>query len=91
MTSPTSSKDYFNSNSRVQGVKVRRVGLRTFGELAEEFGLKPAQLREKMKNSTHKPPAPEFKHAGGNLMNDRTYYNPIEMRLWWKKHNGVSP
>jgi hypothetical protein len=64
--------------------------LRTFTEMAAEFGLTIAQLRYQMAHSEHNPPAPRIRsHSGLSVSNK--YYDPAEMRAWWKRHNRNSP
>jgi hypothetical protein len=65
--------------------------LRTFNEMADEFGLKIGQLRYHMANSEHSPPQPKIRsHSSLSVTNN--YYNPSEMRAWWKLHkSSVKP
>lgn len=60
--------------------------LRTFAEMAEEFGLKPAQLRAFMGKSKHAPPMPRIQRRCA-FQSARTYYDPRELRAWWIRHN----
>jgi hypothetical protein len=61
---------------------VPRPPLRTFAELAEEFGVTMAQLRGAFKASGPKP----------KLFNRRTqqhWYEPNEVRRWWAARNAA--
>lgn len=58
---------------------------RTFTELAQEFGLTPGQLRGEMRFSPVPVPKPELIHHSNAGRN--TWYDPHEMRRWWKAHN----
>ena len=60
--------------------------LRTFTEMAAEFGLTIAQLRYQMAHSEHNPPEPRIR-SHGRLSVSNKYYDPAEMRAWWKRHN----
>ena len=59
--------------------------LRTITEMAEEFGLTSHQLAGLMCRSELNPPQPRIKSHGRRVTN--TYYNPAEVRAWWKRHN----
>lgn len=68
-----------------QRKQVGRVPLRTLRELAEEFGLTPTKLSREMGKS---PDAPHALTKPSNQTNlAGCYFNPAEMRAWWKKHN----
>jgi len=62
--------------------------LRTFTEMADEFGLTVSQLRWNMSNSAHSPPEPKIR-SKGNLSRSNYYYEPAEVRAWWKLHLAV--
>jgi hypothetical protein len=60
--------------------------LRTFKELAEEFGLTPHQLTGEM-SQTHVPhPEPAKINGITRLSHHNSYYDPNAMRVWWAKH-----
>jgi hypothetical protein len=58
--------------------------LRTFREMAEEFGVTDAQLRSKLERLDDAP-KPKMKHQ--NRYTKNTWYDPVEIRAWWKRHN----
>jgi len=58
---------------------------RTFTEMAEEFGLTHAQLKSEMRFSLVPVPKPELIHHSNTGRN--TWFDPDEMRRWWKAHN----
>ena len=62
-----------------------RPPLRTATEMAQEFGLSLAQLSRRMTLSGDAP-MPVMKHTGSPKARN-TWYNPAEMREWWKRHN----
>jgi hypothetical protein len=59
--------------------------LRTVTEMAQEFGLTLRQLSGYLGNAKDAP-KPVFKHSGA-AGHRNTWYNPAEMREWWKGHN----
>jgi hypothetical protein len=64
--------------------------LRTFKEMAEEFGVTTNALRTAMINSRHEPPK-KLLHTS-SLTCANSYYDPAEMRAWWKLHtSSVEP
>lgn len=59
--------------------------LRTASEMAEEFGMRSAQqLAGVMQASPVKPPEPIRRLR--NRTTHTTWYDPREMRAWWKAH-----
>ena len=58
-----------------------RKPLRTFIEMAEEFGVPPAALRQLLWRKSG--PKPELKHVG-NFVHSNVWYEPVAMRKWWK-------
>lgn len=60
-----------------------RKPLRSLKELADEFGIKPQSLKMQMQ---HDPDAPKPKYAtGGTGTTQRnTWFEPEEVRRWWK-------
>lgn len=62
--------------------RVRRKPLRSFRELAEEFGVSPATLRGLLAH--HPGPEPKFTHRGLRTPSC-AWYDPAEMRAWWAK------
>lgn len=71
--------------------KPARKPLRTFTEMAEEFGASRNVLGAALKDEG--APKPAFTHLGGGWKITNTWYEPIEMRKWWKARNekaGVS-
>jgi hypothetical protein len=62
-----------------------RPPLRTLREMAEELGVSAQRLNFCLKHSTCSPPAPVLKHANRPR---NTWYDPVEMRAWWKRHQG---
>jgi hypothetical protein len=64
-----------------------RTPLRMFSEMAEEFGLTSAQLVGHMNDSAHPAPKPVMRHGSNAARGRVTYYDPKEMRAWWKLHN----
>jgi len=63
----------------------KRPPLRTFTEMAEEFGLTLPQLRGHMAKSAHPAPAARIRSHGTSTSN--SYYDRQEMRLWWALHS----
>lgn len=63
-----------------------RKPLRSLKELAEEFGVTPNSLKMKMQ---HDPEAPKPKYATGGSSTTRrnTWFDPEEVRKWWKARN----
>ena len=61
--------------------------LRTFAEMAAEFGLTSAQLRGHMHMThSHNPPQPKISSYCSRSVSNK-YYNAAEMRAWWERHN----
>lgn len=58
---------------------------RTITELADEFGLSRAGLIQAMRKSTQNPPKPTLKAPGSMTTGHSTWYDPVEMRAWWKR------
>ena len=56
--------------------------LRTFREIAEEFGVTDAQLRFELGNSDDAP-KPKMRHRNSHTGN--TWYDPVEVRAWWRR------
>jgi hypothetical protein len=75
--------------ARVNKGLPRRLPLRSIQELAEEFGLTMPQLRATLQHSTQDPPKPALRHHN-SMSCSNTYYDPILMREWWKRHNACN-
>lgn len=73
-----------------RGAKATPVPKRTFAELAEEFGLSRYGLTQRMRRSTQNPPKPTLKCRGSMTTNDVTWYDPAEMRAWWKREQSTT-
>jgi hypothetical protein len=59
----------------------RNKPLRTFREMAEEFGVRESTLKGLL--STRNGPKPEL--TSGSFRSVRnSWYDPAEMRRWWK-------
>ncbi len=69
--------------------KEQRRPLRTFVEMAEEFGLTCGQLAAHFGHSSHPVPKARVTHKGTATTNSKSYYNPEEVRAWWKLHNST--
>lgn len=65
------------------GDRARRKPLRTFKELAEEFGTTPNRLQIAMGRSSTPPPKPALIHRGKAVSTTNSWYHPDEMRAWW--------
>ena len=66
-----------------------RKPLRTITELAEEFGLTLRMLTARMGHSGDAPnPIPS---AGNSNSNQNTWYDPDEMRRWWREYLSKHP
>ena len=65
----------------------KRPPLRTFTEMAEEFGLSAKQLSAHMKNSTAEAPSAKIV-SKNQLTHTNSYYDPQEMRAWWSLEKG---
>jgi hypothetical protein len=61
--------------------RIHRKPLRTFKEMAEEFGVSERALVVFL--GTRGGPKPEIRSTG-NCTVSRTWYDPEEMRRWWK-------
>lgn len=67
--------------------QLQRVGrgqgkpLRSFRELAEEFGVGMPKLASEM--AKHSGPKPRIVHRHGG--HENSGYDPAEMRAWWAK------
>jgi hypothetical protein len=59
-----------------------RAQLRTFKEMAEEFGITELLLRSKLQHSKDAP-KPVFVSKNSRTCSNR-WYNHAEMRRWWK-------
>ena len=57
--------------------------MRTLPELAEEFGVNMHSLQADMQH--HGGPKPPIKHGGNYMRSAVTYYDPDEVRKWWKE------
>jgi hypothetical protein len=67
-----------------------RKPLRTFAEMAEEFGLSTQQLAGMARHAKGDFPKARFTNHG--ISYDRSWYDPNEMRAWWKLHkSSVKP
>jgi hypothetical protein len=62
--------------------KAVHMPLRTFSEMAEEFGVTPNELRGLM--AKHDGPAAEFKNKATYSTGKTNYYRPSVMREWWR-------
>ena len=63
--------------------RAKREPLRTFLEMAEEFGITPHQLNGYI--MAHQPaPEPLCQHRSSWYGPRYTYYSPTEMRRWWR-------
>lgn len=63
--------------------KPARKPLRTFMEMAEEFGVSRNKLAQAL--GTEGAPKYELKNFGGGWKITNTWYEPIAMRKWWKE------
>ena len=81
------SNDKAFFGDRTKNGRVLRPPLRTFTEMAAEFCLTNAQLRYQMQISEHNPPKPRIQ-SHGQLTVSNKYYDPAEMRAWWRRHTG---
>ena len=63
-----------------------RPPLRSLKELAEEFDVTVPALRAFIRH--HNGPMPVLKSGSGNTVHRNTWYDPVEMRAWWR---GVNP
>jgi hypothetical protein len=61
--------------------RIHRKPLRTFKEMAEEFGVSERALAAYL--GAKNGPRPEIRSTG-NLSVSRSWYDPAEMRRWWK-------
>jgi hypothetical protein len=61
--------------------RIYRKPLRTFKEMAEEFGVSEQAVAVFL--GTRDGPKPEIRSTGNCVVN-RTWYDPTEMRRWWK-------
>jgi hypothetical protein len=59
-----------------------RKPLRTFKEMAEEFGITELLLRSKLQHSKNAP-KPVLVHKNVRTCSN-SWYNHAEMRRWWK-------
>jgi hypothetical protein len=59
-----------------------RKPLRSFKEMAEEFGITEEILRGRLQHSENAP-KPVFVHKNARSCSNR-WYDPAEMRRWWK-------
>ena len=66
-----------------------RKPLRTLAELAEELGLTAMQLAYRLHHDAEGP-RPKFK-TGGKRTPSSTWYDPREVRKWWRAHNAQQP
>jgi hypothetical protein len=57
--------------------------LRTFQEMAVEFGVKPSLLNRFI--GLHNGPKFNFRHSNPRAKVYNTWYDPIEMRKWWRE------
>lgn len=60
--------------------KTTRKPLRMFGEMATEFGLSSNELASHFSRATITPPLAQMRTKKG------FWFDPIEMRRWWKAH-----
>lgn len=60
----------------------KRKPLRTFKEMAEEFGVSVSTLSGLM--ATRSGPQPRLNHSGGCAQTRNKWFDPDEMRAWWK-------
>ncbi|MFZ7310280.1 hypothetical protein [Comamonas jiangduensis] len=63
----------------------RKKPLRSVSELAQEFGLSPAQLSTYLRSPDS--PKPVFKHKSA-FGRGNTWYDPKEVRDWMKARGG---
>ena len=80
------SNDKVFFGDRTKKGSVPRLPLRTFTEMAAEFGLTNAQLSYQISISEHNPPKPCIR-SHSNLTVSNRYFDPKEMRTWWRRHN----
>lgn len=74
---------YALTQERRQDVgRVQRKPLRTFRELAEEFGVSMPKLASEL--GKHSGPKPKIVHRHGGT-HTNAWYDPVEMRAWWAK------
>jgi len=52
--------------------------------MAEEFGVTSKQLSGYMNSSIHVAPKPVLRHNKNVSRSAVTYYDPEEMRAWWR-------
>jgi len=79
------SNAHFFANTRL---KKPRPPLKTFDEMAQEFGVTPHKLRAALAHSETTPPSPLFKYAKPKSGKGKgnTWYSPDPLRAWWKQH-----
>jgi hypothetical protein len=61
-----------------------RTPLRTFQEMAEEFGVSAKQLSGMISRANGTFPKARFTHNALSATN--SWYDPAEVRAWWKLH-----
>lgn len=76
----------FSENIYVEIQRVKQNGprkpLRTFNEMAEEFGVSSPVLRQAL--SRDGAPKPEIRHKSNYSETTNSWYEPVAMRKWWK-------
>lgn len=65
--------------------KQKRKPLRTAQEMADEFGITLASLRGHMSRSNS--PKPIMRHIAYRTRKCNSWYDPDEMRSWWRRLN----
>jgi len=76
------SMDRSESHLRTwQAPKVKREPLRLLSEMAEEFGVTPLSLGQRL--GQRNGPRPEI--GKNSRVGLKSYYRPSEVRKWWKE------
>ena len=65
-----------------------RKPLRTIAELAEELGVPVRTLTSTF--AQNDGPKPKYRTGGGTTVKN-TWYDPDEVRTWWKNHRKETP
>jgi hypothetical protein len=75
----------------LQAKRGPRPPLRTVTEMAEEFGVSLQVLMAHLSQKKNDCPSAKCSFARTRLVSGKTYYDPTELRAWWKRQQASQP